>query len=58
MRFTYPDNNLSYPGNFLKMMFQMAKGYGAKQIRVLEGLEGVQGRQFPGHADRIFMAGE
>ena len=27
MRFTYPDNDLSYSGNFLKMMFCMANSY-------------------------------
>jgi len=27
MRFTYPDNDLSYTGNFLKMMFTMSTGY-------------------------------
>jgi citrate synthase len=27
MRFTYPDNDLSYPGNFLKMMFCMTNNF-------------------------------
>jgi citrate synthase len=27
MRYTYPDNDLSYTGNFLKMMYSMTNGY-------------------------------
>jgi citrate synthase len=32
MRYTYPDNDLSYSGNFLKMMFAMTNGYKADPV--------------------------
>ena len=33
MRFTYPDNDLSYAGNFLKMMFCMTNDFRPKPMR-------------------------
>ncbi len=34
MRYTYPDNDLSYAGNFLKMMFAMTTSYKANPVLV------------------------
>lgn len=40
LRYSYPDNDLSYTGNFLKMLFQMTKSYTPDPIleRVLDVL--------------------
>jgi citrate synthase len=46
MRYTYPDNDLSYAGNFLKMMFAMTTDYKANPV-----LEKALDQLFILHAD-------